>query len=45
MFCGIVRSIVHKTISRYIIYSKSDQSNIVYHSRMPGMIADPMQSH
>ena len=33
------------TFSRYIIYSKFDQSNIVYHSRMSGMIADFMPGH
>ena len=33
------------TFSRYIIYSKFDQSNIVYHSRMSGMIADLMPGH
>ncbi len=33
------------TISQYIISSKFDQSNIVYHSRMSGMIADLMPGH
>ena len=33
------------TFSRYIIYSKFDQSNIVYHSRMSSMIADLMPGH